>query len=113
MFGIGGRELVFIILVILMLFGSDKIPEMARTLGKIVSQVKNATNDIKSEIQKSVGDDIDTKEITRTFTERIEKVKQEITAPIEEIAEDVSVTKDIEEVKEDIESMTGPIKRQR
>jgi sec-independent protein translocase protein TatA len=51
MFGIGGGELIFIIIVALMLFGTDKIPEAARTFAKIMSQVKNASNDIKSEIQ--------------------------------------------------------------
>ena len=35
MFGIGGGELVFIIFIALMLFGSDKIPGIARTLGKV------------------------------------------------------------------------------
>ena len=54
MFGIGGGEIIFILLVVLMLFGSDKIPEIARTLGKLMAQLKNATNDIKSEIQKGV-----------------------------------------------------------
>ena len=52
MFGIGGGELFFIILVVLMLFGSDKIPDIARALGKGMAQLKNATNEIKSEIQK-------------------------------------------------------------
>ena len=52
MFGIGGGELIFILFVILMLFGSDKVPEIARTMGKAMAQLKNATNDIKSEIQK-------------------------------------------------------------
>ena len=52
MFGIGGGELIFILFIILMLFGSDKVPEMARTMGKAMAQLKNATNDIKSEIQK-------------------------------------------------------------
>lgn len=52
MFGIGGSELIFILFVILMLFGSEKIPEMARTMGKAMAQLKNATNDIKNEIQK-------------------------------------------------------------
>ena len=52
MFGIGGGELVFILFIVLMLFGSDKVPEMARTMGKAMAQLKNATNDIKSEIQK-------------------------------------------------------------
>lgn len=52
MFGIGGGELIFIMFVVLMLFGSDKVPEIARTMGKAMAQLKNATNDIKSEIQK-------------------------------------------------------------
>lgn len=52
MFGIGGGELIFIMFVVLMLFGSEKVPEMARTMGKAMAQLKNATNDIKNEIQK-------------------------------------------------------------
>jgi len=52
MFGIGGGELIFIMFIVLMLFGADKVPEMARTMGKAMAQLKNATNDIKNEIQK-------------------------------------------------------------
>ena len=51
MFGIGGGELIFIIFIALMLFGSDKIPDIARAMGKGMAQLKNATNEIKSEIQ--------------------------------------------------------------
>lgn len=96
MFGIGGGELFFIIIVVLMLFGSDKIPEMARTLGKGMQQLKNATNDIKSEIHKSA--DVDG--IKKTFTE----IGNDDTA--------TSVSEEIAKVKEDIEDMSGPIKRQ-
>ena len=53
-FGIGGGEMVLIIGVILMLFGSDKIPEMARGLARVINQVKSASNELKSEITKSV-----------------------------------------------------------
>ena len=56
MFGIGGGELIFILFVVLMLFGSDKVPEIARTMGKAMAQLKNATNDIKNEIQKGAED---------------------------------------------------------
>src|SRR3970040_963547 len=56
MFGIGGGELIFIMFIVLMLFGSDKVPEMARTMGKAMAQLKNATNDIKNEIQKGAAD---------------------------------------------------------
>lgn len=98
MFGIGGGEFVFIILVVLMLFGSDKIPEMARTLGKGMQQLKNATNDIKSEIHRSA--DIDG--LKKSFTE-IGSDDDDTSA---------NITKEIEQVKEDIENMSGPIKRQ-
>jgi sec-independent protein translocase protein TatA len=54
MFGIGGGEILLILMIALMLFGSDKVPEIARTIGKLMAQLKNATNDIKHEIQKSV-----------------------------------------------------------
>jgi len=96
MFGIGGGELFFIIIVVLMLFGSDKIPEIARTLGKGMRQLKDATNDIKSEIHKSA--DVDG--IKKTFTE----IGSNDTA--------TSVSEEIAKVKEDIEDMSGPIKRQ-
>lgn len=95
MFGIGGGELFFIILVVLMLFGSDKIPDMARTLAKGMQQLKNATNDIKSEIHKSA--DLDG--IKKTFTE----IGNSDTA--------TQIKGEIDKVKEDIEDMSGPIKR--
>jgi sec-independent protein translocase protein TatA len=79
MFGIGGGELIFIMFIVLMLFGSDKVPEMARTMGKAMAQLKNATNDIKSEIQKGVEDNgFDQKslsDLTNTISSEINKAK--------------------------------------
>jgi sec-independent protein translocase protein TatA len=46
----GGAELFFIVLVVVMLFGSKKIPELARGLGKGMREIKNATGDIQREI---------------------------------------------------------------
>lgn len=51
---IGGGELVLILLVIVMFFGADKIPEMARGLGKGMRQFKDATGSIQREIEKSI-----------------------------------------------------------
>ncbi|PCJ23898.1 MAG: twin-arginine translocase TatA/TatE family subunit [Flavobacteriales bacterium] len=48
----GGGELFFIVLVIIMLFGSKKIPELARGLGKGIREIKNATGDIQREIRE-------------------------------------------------------------
>lgn len=46
-------ELFFVGLVIVMLFGSKKIPDIARGLGKGIREFKNATSDIQEEIRKT------------------------------------------------------------
>lgn len=59
---IGGSEIFFIILFVVMLFGADKIPEIARGLGKMMREVKDASNEIKREIKdtsKDIKDNID------------------------------------------------------
>jgi len=50
---IGGSELIFVILFVIMFFGAEKIPEIARGLGKIMREVKDASNEIKREIKDS------------------------------------------------------------
>ncbi|MBX2840456.1 MAG: twin-arginine translocase TatA/TatE family subunit [Flammeovirgaceae bacterium] len=47
----GGWEMFIIIFVILLLFGAKKIPELARGLGKGIREFKDATKDIKKEIE--------------------------------------------------------------
>ena len=46
----GGMELVIIFLVILLVFGAKRIPEIAQGLGKGIREFKDATNDIKREM---------------------------------------------------------------
>jgi sec-independent protein translocase protein TatA len=73
---ISGAEIVFIFFIILLIFGADKIPSIARGLAKGMTQVRNATNEIKTEIQKST--DIDpSKSITSEFTKEIDQVKED------------------------------------
>ena len=55
-FNIGGGEIFIILLVILLLFGSKKIPELARGLGKGIRYFKDATNEIQEDIRKSADD---------------------------------------------------------
>jgi sec-independent protein translocase protein TatA len=131
MFGIGGGELVFIMFIVLMLFGSDKIPEMARTMGKAMAQLKNATNDIKTEIHKGAeanGFDQKTMNVlTGNFNSEINKVKDSLLGDTTNTLNDISQTfsTEIEKTKESItkepsiaeepspiEESTGPVKRQ-
>ena len=50
---IGGPEIIIILLFIVIFFGSSKIPDLARTLGKTIREVKDASNEIKKEIRDS------------------------------------------------------------
>ena len=50
---ISGAEIVFIFFIILMIFGADRIPEIAKGMAKGIRKVKDATQEIKSEIKKS------------------------------------------------------------
>ncbi len=110
--GIG--ELMLILIVVLMLFGSKEIPEIARFLGKTMAQLKNATNEIKSEIQKSAQDNgMDIDSITGGISQEITKAKtgiSQMTNPLESV--DLGLQKPIDEVKENHEDLSGPIKRQ-
>jgi len=42
MFGLGYQELMIILVIVLLLFGAQKLPELARGLGKSVSEFKKA-----------------------------------------------------------------------
>ena len=52
-FNIGAPELFVIVLVVIIFFGSKKIPELMRGLGKGIREFKNATGEIQQEIRKS------------------------------------------------------------
>ena len=61
---IGTPEILVILLFIVIFFGSKKIPELAKGLGKAMREVKDASNEIKKEIRDnttSIKDDFDLK----------------------------------------------------
>jgi sec-independent protein translocase protein TatA len=58
MFGnLGAGEIILIVLVVLLLFGAKKIPELARGLGKGMSEFKKGLKDVEKEI-KDAGDEV-------------------------------------------------------
>lgn len=81
-------EVLFVAVIVVMIFGADKVPEIARGLGKGMRELKDATNDIKREITSSA--------------EKNGLMDKELTSDIKN---------QIDEVKDSIEEITGPIKR--
>ncbi len=53
-FSLGGPEIVLIVLVVLLLFGAKKIPELMKGLGRGIREFKDASQEIKKEIDSEV-----------------------------------------------------------
>ena len=49
--GLGGPELILILLVVIIFFGAKKIPELAKGLGKGIREFKDASKDITSQLE--------------------------------------------------------------
>ena len=75
---ISSTEIVFILFIVIMVFGADKIPDVAKGIGKGMRTLKNATNDIKGEIQRSAEKQGLDASLTKEVNDEINKVKDEI-----------------------------------
>jgi len=91
---ISGTEIAFILFILVMVFGADKIPEMARFFGKTMKSFRHATDEIKTEITKQKKDYNVDFDIKKELEEEKKSIESETT-----------------KVKEDIEDAVGPIKR--
>ena len=58
MMGIGGMEIFVILIIALVIFGPQKLPEMGRSLGKAIREFKSAGTELQDELTKAA-DDID------------------------------------------------------
>ena len=88
---ISGAEIFVILVIVVMLFGADKIPELARGLGKGMQQLKSATNEVKKESTDSAKKQgIDT-DLTKDIQKEVKNIKNK--------------------VQDNIDDLTGPIKR--
>jgi sec-independent protein translocase protein TatB len=61
MFGIGGQEIVIIALLFLVIFGPSKLPQLARDLGRFVSEARRSIDEFKEELTAASDEDDDAK----------------------------------------------------
>jgi len=52
-FGLGGTELILIVLAVLILFGAKKIPDFAKGLGQGIKEFKKASREVQEEIERA------------------------------------------------------------
>ena len=55
-FGLGGQEILFIALIVLLLFGGRKIPELMKGLGKGVKSFKDGMNGVENDLNPDNND---------------------------------------------------------
>ncbi len=54
--GLGASEMIFIGIILLVFFGANKIPELMKGLGKGIKEFKDASKDVKENLEKSIED---------------------------------------------------------
>jgi sec-independent protein translocase protein TatA len=112
---ISGSEIMVILLFVLMFFGAKSIPSMAKTLGKTLFQIRNATSEIQNEIRKSgieISKDMNIGQILKDkqeeLTQPMDQVYSEIENTIHYAAKETPKTISneallpVEEIKEEI-----------
>ena len=58
--GIGGPELLMIMFVVLLLFGGQKLPELAKGMGKSLREFKKAASGVEEEFKRAIEETPDT-----------------------------------------------------
>lgn len=92
-------EIIVILLVVVLLFGPDKIPEIARGLGQGVRAMKDATDNIKREIMSQVDDNGSVKKIEDEINEAKKNMDQKVSEATDHLNDFMDDTFD------------GPVKR--
>ncbi len=85
---IGGSEIVLIMLVVLMFFGSKSIPGIAKTLGRTLYEFRNATSELQNEIKKSGFDMKNELNIENIIKEKADTVLE----PMDQVFTDIENT---------------------
>lgn len=59
--GLGGQEFLLIALILLLLFGAKRLPELAKGLGRGIREFKDASKDVKNQIEEGMKDEEEVK----------------------------------------------------
>jgi sec-independent protein translocase protein TatA len=78
---ISGAEIFFILFIVVMVFGADKIPGIAKGLGKGMRQLKDATEEIKREIHNSA----EKQGIDTSITDELQKDFQDVKKKLDDV----------------------------
>lgn len=80
---VSGGELLVIMLVVFLVFGPEKMPDIARKVGRVMNQMKKASSDLTREFKKE----------TSAFQQEIDKTSDIVSKRIENVSREINSTK--------------------
>lgn len=89
---VAGSEVLLILVFILIFFGSKSIPGIARTVGRTIRQIQDASSDIQNEIKKSAGDYKKDLNLDGIFRETAEEVRRPLDQAMDDLDNSVRYT---------------------
>ena len=105
-------EVTIVLVIVVMLFGADKVPEIAHFFGKSVRSVRNATDDIKTELTRSY-DDEQIRKAKESFTEKTDDIKNELADLSDEVKKKENFSDQAKEVKKGMDDLGKSISRKK
>lgn len=96
-FDFGSGEILLIVIAVFLIFGPSKIPEMARGLGKFINDIKRASEDIKTEINREA----DRQEREKKLSEYKAQVEKDLTPDTIPDTEPQKTKESSKEIKQD------------
>lgn len=105
-------EVTIVLVIVVMLFGADKVPEIAHFFGKSVRSVRNATDDIKTELTRSY-DDEQIRKAKESFTEKTDDIKNELADLSDEVKKKENFSDQAKEVKKGMDDLSKSISRKK
>ncbi|MBK7212698.1 MAG: twin-arginine translocase TatA/TatE family subunit [Bacteroidales bacterium] len=92
---VSGGELLVIILVVFLVFGPDKMPDIARKFGKAMNSMKKASNDLTREFrQETSGIRSEIQKTQAEVKDELNKVQEEVAQTRARVVNDISIPKD-------------------
>lgn len=83
---VAGSEILLILVFILIFFGSKSIPGIARTMGRTMRQIKDATQEVQNEIKKSGADIRKDLNVRSMINDTVNDIRQ----PLDQYADDIN-----------------------
>jgi sec-independent protein translocase protein TatB len=101
LFGINFPELTVIMLVALIIFGPDKLPEIMRTAGRYVAKIRSLGEEAKNEVSRELN------------LSEVSKIKQEFTSTFQETKKEIQTAREsMTEATNDIQSTIQQVREQ-